>query len=141
MLKEEFDSSGNLVHYAVLALIEDNGKYFLVERETLPSGYALVTGHVEDGESEEEALIREVKEETGLNILKFQLIFKDKIDNSECNKNANVHKSFVFKCDVGGKVKLNKKENKKYGWFSKEEIRKLGLGPYWERVLKQIEIL
>ena len=30
MLKEEFDSSGNLVHYAVLALIEDNGKYFLV---------------------------------------------------------------------------------------------------------------
>ena len=24
---------------------------------------------------------------------------------------------------------------------SKEEIRKLGLGPYWERVLKQIEIL
>ena len=141
MLKKEFDSEGNLVHFAVLALIEQNGKYFLVERATFPSGFALVTGHVEEGENEEEALVREVKEEIGLDVIKHQLIFKDKRENTLCNKGAVFHNSFIYNCEVKGKIKLNKKENKSYVWLSKEEIKKISLGDYWKRVLVDAGIL
>jgi len=53
---------------AVAALIEDPQKRMLMVREAQPSCYGLwnqPAGHVEAGESLTEALVREVKEETG----------------------------------------------------------------------------
>lgn len=140
-LKEEFSSDGQLMHHAVIAIIKQNEKYLLVNRETLPSGYSLVTGHVDEGENAEEALVREVKEEVGLNITKHQLIFSGLINNSECNKGAKVHKSFVYSCEVEGNIILNKSENKEFGWYAKEEIKDLKIGQFWENVLKEIKII
>jgi|SRR3989344_690967 len=140
-LKKEFTSEGILMHTAVIALIEKGRKYFIVERATLPSGFALVTGHVDEGESAEEAIIREVKEEIGFNVIKHKLIFEGIIDDSACNKRAELHRTFVFECEVRGDVKLNKDENKSYGWYSKNEIKKLRLGEFWERILKIIEFI
>src|SRR3989344_297517 len=99
-LKEEFSPGGQLIHHAVIALIKNNDKYLLVNRETFPSGYSLVTGHVDEGENTAEALIREVKEETGLDVTGCKLIFSGLINNSECNKGAKLHKSFVYSCEV-----------------------------------------
>lgn len=141
MLKKEIDSEGNLVHSAVLALIEQNGKYFLVERATFPSGFALVTGHVEEGEKEEDALVREVKEEIGLDVTKSQLIFVGKMKDTPCNKGALLHNSYIYKCEVKGSIKLNKKENKNYVWLTKDEIKRTNLGDYWKRVLVDAGIL
>lgn len=57
------------VELTVLCLIEQNGKILLqnrVKKDWL--GYALPGGHVEPGESFVDAVCREMKEETGLNI-------------------------------------------------------------------------
>jgi len=54
---------------AVDAIIEREGKILLVERKHSPLGLALPGGMVEENESCEEAIIRELKEETNLDAI------------------------------------------------------------------------
>jgi 8-oxo-dGTP diphosphatase len=57
------------VELTVSCLVHKDGSYLLQNRvKTDYKGYALPGGHIEKGESIVEAVIREVKEETGLTI-------------------------------------------------------------------------
>ena len=63
------------VELTVLCLIEDGDKILLQNRiKNDWRGYALPGGHVESGESFVDAVIREIKEETGLTILDPRLV-------------------------------------------------------------------
>ena len=50
------------------AIIETEGGIILIKRKNLPSGWAIPGGFVDYGESLEDAVRREAKEETGLDI-------------------------------------------------------------------------
>jgi ADP-ribose pyrophosphatase YjhB (NUDIX family) len=54
-------------------IIEKDDKVLLINRENHPLGYALPGGYVDYGESVEQAVIREIKEETNLDIVKPKL--------------------------------------------------------------------
>ncbi|MGD0337054.1 MAG: macro domain-containing protein [Candidatus Omnitrophota bacterium] len=54
------------------AIIETNGGIVVIERSNPPFGFALPGGFVDYGESLEEAVIREAKEETGLDLLELK---------------------------------------------------------------------
>jgi 8-oxo-dGTP diphosphatase len=65
-----YDSQPILRH-AIVAVIEDRGEILLVERaaaDTYPGYWNAVTGSLEDGESQQDALRREALEEVGLHI-------------------------------------------------------------------------
>ena len=63
------------VELTVLCLIEDGDKILLQNRVKKDwHGYALPGGHVEPGESFVDAVLREMKEETGLTILNPRLV-------------------------------------------------------------------
>jgi 8-oxo-dGTP diphosphatase len=93
-----------------------NGKILLLRRNVKPfkNCWHLVGGHVDDGETLEEALIREFKEETNLSVEIGEAIdgrIEETIDRTKIIITFRV-------LQAQGKIKLNF-ENKEYGWFDK----------------------
>ena len=62
------DSTPRNPYLSVDAIIEINGGIILIKRKNPPPGWAIPGGYVDYGESVEDAVIREAKEETGLDI-------------------------------------------------------------------------
>jgi 8-oxo-dGTP diphosphatase len=134
-------SSKRKIHYSVGALIKKDNKYLLIDRNNPPFGFACIAGHVDEGETPIEALKREVKEESNLEVKNAKLLFKEKLGWNWCSKGVNIHYWYVFECSFSGNVRRNKREAKLIGWYTKEEIKKLKLEPVWEYWFKKLKII
>ena len=133
-------SNGKDMHYSVGAIIKKGDKYLLIDRAIPPYGLACPAGHVDEGEEKEEALIREIKEETGLKIESLKLVAEEELDWNWCSKGITVHYWYVFDCRVNGVIRKNG-ESKSINWYSKEEIMELKLEPSWEYWLKKLKVI
>ena len=120
--------------HAVGAIIERNGKYLLIERKHYPLGFACVAGHVQQNETPEEALTREVLEESGLQVVSFKKIHEEFVTWSDCRFHQS-HHWFVYRVVVKGTVQLCKDEALSIGWYTKGEMKKLKLEKVWEHFL------
>ena len=106
---------------ALAAIINNQNQILLLRRNPniemwQPGKWALVGGGVEEGETPEEAVKREIKEETGLNINKFKEKFT--IQRSP----DNIEYIFIAKYDGDPfEIKLNW-EHINYGWYSPDEL-------------------
>ncbi len=132
---------GKLMHFSAGVLIEQDGKYLLIDRTTPPFGFAGVAGHIDEGEDERQAAMREVKEETGLEASDTRLLFKEELDWNWCNKGVDSHYWYLFECSVSGEIKRSEREAKSVGWYSKDEIKTLKLEPVWEYWFKKLNII
>ncbi len=80
---------------AVCALIHRGDKILAVSRKDNPNDFGLVGGKVDDGEDDIEALFRETKEETGLDIIAFTKVFERFDDDFICT---------TYSCEVTGDI-------------------------------------
>lgn len=104
------------VAVSMIVVDEKTGKILLIQQYGKPS-YILVAGYVNRGEREEEAVIREIREETGLHVSKIQFnrtSFYEPSNTLMCNFTA-----FVGDAD---EIRINH-EIDRYRWFSPEEAR------------------
>jgi 8-oxo-dGTP pyrophosphatase MutT (NUDIX family) len=139
--KEGRTRDGKLMHSSVGALIERDGKYLLIERAVPPLGFAGVAGHVDEGEDERQAVVREVKEEVGFDVRDPKLLFEEELDGNWCSKGVTSHYWYLFHCPVSGDLVRSMRETKSAGWYSKEEIKKMTLEPAWEYWFKKLEVI
>lgn len=139
--KQSKSSKGIAMHYSVGAIIERSGKYLLIDRVKPPYGFAGPAGHIDEGENELEALTREVKEETNLDITNHKLLLEEEVDWNTCSKGITVHYWYLYKCEVSGEVKRSIKEAKSIGWFSVEELKELELEPVWRYWFEKLNII
>jgi len=111
--------NNNLEKSSIGVAFNTENKILLVKRgikdHWMPNKWALVGGGVEEGETFEEALTREFKEETNLIISNIIYMFDRTPTNEKYEK--------IFMCDGDSSyIRLNH-ESQNYGWFSLNEIR------------------
>ena len=134
-------SQGKPMHYSVGAVIQREEKYLLLDRMHSPFGFAGVAGHVDEGESDIEALLREVREESGLTVVKYNLLFREEVDGNTCKRGITVHYWHLFQCNTRGAVKRNIQETKSIGWYTSEEIKQLILEPVWNYWFTKLNVI
>ena len=130
------------MHRSVGAIIKKNSKILMIDRAYFPFGWACPAGHIDDDETPEQALIREVKEETSLDIKTYKLLIHEFVSWNECVQGVKGHDWYVY--EVGewqGKVMQNKREEKAVGWFNRHQIKKLELEEIWQYWFKKLKIL
>lgn len=111
-------------------IFNQKGKIFLMKSHKWHNKYVMPGGHVELGETLEDALKREIKEETGLAIYGVKFInFREFIfDKIFWKKRHFVF--FDFACKTRSKiVKLNS-EGEEYIWANIRQALKLPIEPY-----------
>ena len=122
------------VKTTVGCIIEKDGKILLALRnhEPFKDHWCLPGGHIDFGEEPIETVVREVKEETGLDIKpKFFGFY------NEFHKDINWHAVvLVFYAKAEGEIKKCDKEVKEIKLFEKEEISKLKLAFVHGKVLE-----
>lgn len=113
-----------------------DGKILIVKRHpksrTDPEMWELPGGKVEKGEHFADALVREIKEETNLDV--------NVGDFCEAIQNDYPHKRTVqlmmYLDDINGSVEISD-EHTQFKWASMDEIRSLELSTSFKKVLKK----
>ncbi|MBS3090251.1 NUDIX domain-containing protein [Candidatus Pacearchaeota archaeon] len=132
--------AGELPEVAVGALIFNyDGKLFLVKSHKWHGKYAIPGGHIELGETAEDALKREIKEETCLDIhdIKFLGFQEHVFDNAYWKKKHFIFLDFACRTDASEKseIKLNH-EGQGYAWVSVDEALKMDVEPYTKKTIE-----
>lgn len=111
-------------------IFNPEGKIFLMKSHKWRGKYVIPGGHIELGEKTEDALRREVKEETGLKINDIEFLwFKEFIfDKAFWQKKHFIFLEFACKTK-SKKVKLNS-EGQEYVWVTLKEALELPIEPY-----------
>jgi len=111
-------------------IFNQEGKIFLMKSHKWNNQYVMPGGHIELGETMQQALTREIKEETNLNIydLKF-LLFQEFIFDAVFWKKRHFF-FFDFACKTKStQVTLNE-EGQEYVWVKPEDALKMPVEPY-----------
>jgi len=130
-----FSDDHNICHFRVAGVLI-RGNKLLVQREKNGAEYALPGGHVYVGETSEQALVREFKEETGADISCERLIWIEENFWKWNNKNAH---GIVFyylislknDSDIADDYFESQKDNCNIvlEWITFDEMKKLTIYP------------
>ena len=101
---------------AVRAIIFKGNKILVMHRNKYGSEYfTLVGGRVDNGETDEQALVREVKEETGLDVIKARLVFIEEHP-------APYNEQYIFLCEVAPHESIAIQETSEEGFMNRIDL-------------------
>ena len=121
------------------ALIQDpEGRVLLLKSHKFNGQYTIPGGHIELGETAEEALRREIREETGLEIHDVEfLLYQDFVyDDAFWKEKALYLLDFACRSDCTD-VRINE-EAQDYVWSTPEEALTLPIDRYVARAIKAL---
>lgn len=128
------------IHDSVGAIIIEGNKILLIDRADLPFGFACPAGHMEKGESPIQALTRELKEETNLDIISSKLIGDKILNHNPCNKGSSIHHWYIFYCKVKGNI-IKNEESKSISWIDLSNLKNLELEYTWQYWLTELKYI
>ena len=112
----------------------------MLDRIKEPLGWACVAGHMEVGETPEEAIKREIKEESGLSAKELIELFNEEVIWNNCPRH-NGHYWYVFEAMVETDDFTPNKEAKEMKWVEINNLKDLNLEPVWEYWFKKLKLI
>lgn len=111
------------------AIIRNKNNEILLVQNSKWKNWIIPGGHVEPGESIEESVLREVKEETGLDGSFVKILdFKEIIDSPEFQRKAHfISFHCIIDFDSDDLSNADKREVAKYQWVAPKDIFKVGI--------------
>jgi len=118
-------------------IFNPEGELLLLKSHKWKHKYVVPGGHVELGETLEEALVREIKEETGLDVHDIELVlFQEFIyDDAFWKKRHFIFFDYACKSDTK-EVRLNS-EAQEYVWIAPEDALNLLMDAYTKRTIER----
>lgn len=123
-------------------IINNEGKILLAKSKKWNKKYTVFGGHVEYKETLEDAVIRESKEEAGIDVtIVDKLSFDQSISAKDCYKDKHfVFMDFLCKFEGDDKeIRLNDEYENEFKWFSVEDALKLDLPHGTRRIIEAYE--
>jgi len=122
-------------------IVNQKDEVLLVHSKKWGEKYTVPGGHIELGERAEDAIVREVKEETDLDSEVVELLI---LQQAIYPKDYHKHEHYIFMDYVckakSSDVKLDGRELQRYVWVKPEDALKLDLEEYTRNfVLKYLE--
>jgi nucleoside triphosphatase len=122
-------------------VVNDKHEVLLVRSPKWGTKYTVPGGHIELGERAEDAIVREVKEETGLDSVPEELLI---VQQAIYPKDYHKHEHYIFMDYVcratSSEVRLDGRELQSYIWVRPEDAIKLDLEEYTRNfVLKYLQ--
>ena len=124
-------------YFIVTAVVKNKGKILILKKSpkdwTYPNKWSFCSGYAKEFQSAEDNVLREIKEETGLNAK----IIKNGRLLEIYDKNKN--KRWIvapFLCEVKSRNVRLDHENADYRWISQKDIKKYPTVPGLEKDLK-----
>ncbi len=121
-------------HFSIGAIIQKRNRILIIFPHNFPFEYKFPSGHIKKGETPRKALYREVKEETGLNVVSAKLLFHEILDWDSCSRGVDIHEWYLFKVKVKGRIDKFNKEVIRFKWFLPKKIKNLKINKvyqYW----------
>jgi dihydroneopterin triphosphate diphosphatase len=116
---------------ALIVIYNQFGQVLVLQRNDDPSFWQSVTGTREKGETPEQTALREVKEETGIDVKVsgYQLIDCEKINQYEIRPcwrhrypaNVTINTEHVFSLQVSANQEITLTEHSNFAWLSKPQ--------------------
>ncbi len=134
-------SSIERVQTAVAGILKEEDRYFIVTSNRWHGKLALPGGKIERGESAFDAIRREMKEETGLDIIASDLVYVDgPLNSSEYVDPSVTFMLSVFRCytSEAPEIVLNE-EASAYEWLTAEELKKRDVAGWTKIALEHAE--
>ena len=132
-------------HFSVGAIIRnDEGELLMIDRLKPPFGFACPAGHIDEGEEPLTAVLREVKEETGLTITSYKEIPIDVYNDAPsepCSRGINNHIWKLYEMKATGNFIFKKDEVKSIGWYTIDQVREIKLESIWRYWLIKLNII
>jgi nucleoside triphosphatase len=122
-------------------IVNERGEVLLVQSEKWGERYTVPGGHIELGERAEDAIVREVKEETGLDSVAEELLI---VQQAIYPRDYYKHEHYIFMDYVcrarSSEVRLDGRELQSYIWVKPKDALKLNLEEYTRNfVVKYVE--
>ncbi|HYD90611.1 MAG TPA: NUDIX hydrolase [Flavobacterium sp.] len=142
-LKLELSKTGELQHQSIGILVRNRKKQVLmVKRRFFPFSWAIVFGHVHNGENFESAAKRELIEETGIKAEKLKSVYEEVI-NAGCRTNVRLHHVKIFETIVDDDTFIVPNSESEFViWVDLKEIGKVykPVGDSTRKILERLHL-
>jgi 8-oxo-dGTP diphosphatase len=124
---------------AVVALIIKDGLILSISRRHNKNIFGLIGGKVEDGETLDQALIREVKEEAGIDVHRCMQVYQ-RVELGDGKNKVDFYSSTYYALDWTGEPKDSEEGEVK--WLTADELTdtKAAFGDYNTQMLKSFRL-